>query len=74
VFVSYVLRLRSNYLAEGKFVGEVEGVATGHRFPVRSVEQLVAFVLETTGSEEAAARLGALAFDELDESRALESP
>ena len=64
VLVSYVIRLRSNYLADGKFVGEVEGVATGLRFPIQSLEQLVAFVLETTGSEEAAARNGALAIDE----------
>ena len=71
MFVSYVLRLRSNYLAEGKFVGEVEGVATGLRLPVRSAEELVAFVLETTRSEEAAAINGALA---LDEAMALDVP
>lgn len=64
MFVSYVLRLHSSYLAEGKFVGEVEGVATGLRLPVRSAEELVAFVLETTRSEEAAAINGALALDE----------
>jgi hypothetical protein len=71
VFVSYVLRLRSDHLAEGKFVGEVEGVATGLRLPVRSVEQLLDFVLESTRSEEAAARRGALA---LDDAEALEVP
>jgi hypothetical protein len=71
VLVPYILRLRSNYLAQGKFVGEVEGVATGQRIPIQSVEQLIAFVLETTGAEEAAARQGAFALEDAEVEDAL---
>jgi hypothetical protein len=51
VIVSYVLRVRPEGLRDGSFTGELEAVATGQRFRVRSVDELVAFVLETVGDE-----------------------
>jgi hypothetical protein len=56
MFVSYVLRVRPESLREGRFTGEVEAVATGQRFAVRSLDQLLSFVLETMGEETALAR------------------
>jgi hypothetical protein len=47
VFVSYVLRVRPEGLQDGRFSGEVEAVATGQRFAVRSLDELLAFVVET---------------------------
>jgi hypothetical protein len=58
MFVSYVLRVRPEGLGDGRFSGEVEAVATGQRFAVRSVEELVAFVLETVGEEMVLTRSG----------------
>jgi len=58
MFVSYVLRVRPEGLGDGRFAGEVEAVATGQRFAVRSVDELVAVVLETVGEEMALARSG----------------
>lgn len=58
MFVSYVLRVRPEGLSEGRITGEVEAVATGQRFAVRSVEELAAFVLETGGEELVLARSG----------------
>ena len=55
--VSYVLRLRQPGLRAGQFTGEIESVATGHSFPVASLSQLVAYVLETA-EEDAAALAG----------------
>ncbi|HEY6624665.1 MAG TPA: hypothetical protein VIX85_12575 [Acidimicrobiales bacterium] len=55
--VSYVLRLRQPSLRAGQFTGEIESVATGHSFPVASLSQLVAYVLETA-EEDAAALAG----------------
>ncbi len=49
MFVSYVLRVRPDGLPEGQFAGVVEAVATGRRHAVRSVDELLAFVLETAG-------------------------
>jgi hypothetical protein len=57
MFVSYVLRVRPEGLKEGRFAGEVEAVATGQRFAVRSVDELLAFVLETAGEEVAHSRV-----------------
>lgn len=51
MFVSYVLRVRPESLREGRFTGEVEAVTTGQRYAVRSLDQLLAFVLETMGEE-----------------------
>jgi len=51
MFVSYVLRLRPESVRDGRFVGEVEAVATGHRFAIRSLEQLAAFIRETVSEE-----------------------
>ena len=56
MFVSYVLRVRPQGLKEGRFTGEVEAVATGQRFTVRSVDELMAVVLETVGEEVALSR------------------
>jgi hypothetical protein len=56
MFVSYVLRVRPEGLKEGRLTGEVEAVATGQRFAVRSVDELMAFVLETVGEEMVLAR------------------
>jgi len=51
MFVSYVLRLRPEVLSEGRLAGEVEAVATGERFPVRSLDQIMAFVLDTADGQ-----------------------
>ncbi|HXW39477.1 MAG TPA: hypothetical protein VEJ44_07265 [Acidimicrobiales bacterium] len=51
MFVSYVLRVRPESLKDGRFAGEVEAVATGQRFAVRSADELLAFVLETAAEE-----------------------
>ena len=51
MFVSYVLRVRPESLKDGRFTGEVEAVATGQRYAVRSLDELLAFVLETMGEE-----------------------
>jgi hypothetical protein len=56
MFVSYVLRVRPDSLREGRFTGEVEAVATGQRYAVRSLDQLLSFVLETVGDEVVLAR------------------
>jgi hypothetical protein len=56
MFVSYVLRVRPESLREGRFTGEVEAVATGQRYAVRSLDQLLSFVLETMGEETVLAR------------------
>jgi hypothetical protein len=58
MFVSYVLRVRPEGVREGHFAGEIEAVATGQRFAVRSVDELVAFVLETVGEEMLLTRTG----------------
>ncbi len=60
--VSYVLRLRQPGLRAGQFTGEIESVATGHSFPVASLSQLVAYVLETAEEDAAvlAGRRGAI--------------
>jgi hypothetical protein len=51
MFVSYVLRLRPDSLGHGRFAGEVEAVATGQRYSVRSLEQVMEFVLDTMDDE-----------------------
>ncbi len=56
MFVSYVLRVRPESLSEGRFTGEVEAVGTGQRYAVRSVDELLSFVLETMGEELALTR------------------
>ena len=64
MFVSYVVRLRTPELARGAFAGEVEGVATGRRHKVTSLEQVGAFITETFSAEESAARSAVEHFDE----------
>ncbi len=56
MLISYVLRLHADELASGRVVGEVEAVASGQRFLVRSVEQMIAFLMETSQAEEASVR------------------
>lgn len=51
MFVSYVLRVRPETMREGRLTGEVEAVATGQRYAVRSLDELLAFVVETIGEE-----------------------
>jgi hypothetical protein len=61
VIISYVLRLRTDALADGCFVGEVEAVASGQRRSIASVEQLAAFVRSTMADQlsvSSAARAG----------------
>ena len=55
MFISYVLRLRPESVAGGRFLGEVEAVTTGQRFAVGSFDQLIAVVLETIVGEREAA-------------------
>ncbi|MHB1583256.1 MAG: hypothetical protein ACYCU7_08385 [Acidimicrobiales bacterium] len=49
--ISYVLRVRPESLDEGRVVGEVEAVASGQRYAVRSIEQVLAFLVETAEDE-----------------------
>ncbi|MGH9087469.1 MAG: hypothetical protein ACRDYZ_05070 [Acidimicrobiales bacterium] len=51
MLISYVLRLRPDALADGRFVGEIEAVTTRRRRSVRSVDQVASFVLQTTPTE-----------------------
>jgi hypothetical protein len=45
--ISYVVRLRPDALADGRFVGEIEAVTSRERTGIRSLEQLAAFILAT---------------------------
>lgn len=56
--ISYVLRLRPESLGEGRVVGEVEAVASGQRYAVRSIEQVLAFLIGTAEDEVARAQAG----------------
>jgi hypothetical protein len=47
MLISYVLRLRPDALADGRFVGEIEAVTSRQRSLVRNVDQVAAFVLST---------------------------
>ena len=47
MLISYVLRLRPDALADGRFVGEIEAVTSRQRTLVRTVDQVAAFVLAT---------------------------
>jgi hypothetical protein len=49
--ISYVLRLRSDALADGRFVGEIEAVSDAQRRVVRTIDQMAAFILETGRSQ-----------------------
>jgi hypothetical protein len=51
-----IRHFRPESLREGRFTGEVEAVATGQRHAVRSLDQLLSFVLETMGEETVLAR------------------
>lgn len=47
MLISYVVRLRSDALADGRFVGEIEAVTSRQRRSIRNIDQLAAFVLAT---------------------------
>jgi hypothetical protein len=47
MLISYVVRLRSDALSDGRFVGEIEAVTSRQRRSIRNIEQLAAFVLAT---------------------------
>jgi hypothetical protein len=51
MLISYVLRLRPDALAEGRFVGEIEAVTTRDRSSVRSLDQMTAFILAATPAQ-----------------------
>ena len=46
VIVSFVLRLRSKELAEGRITGEMEAVTTGERRAIRSIDEVNTFCTE----------------------------
>ena len=56
VLVSFVLRLRSDHLARGRLVGEVEDVESGAVHPLRGTAELVAFCQAVTGSRSSGGR------------------
>jgi hypothetical protein len=58
--ISYVLRVRPESLDEGRIVGEVEAVASGQRSAVRSIEQVLAFLVETAEDEVLRSRVARL--------------
>jgi hypothetical protein len=64
--ISYVLRLRSDALADGRFVGEIEAVSDAQRQVVRTIDQMAAFILETGRSQASEKRTVA----EADQTRA----
>ncbi len=47
-----MVRLRAAQLRRGALAGEVVAVASGRRYQVTSVEQLVAFLTRSCGEEE----------------------
>ncbi len=51
MLISYIVRLRSDALTEGRLVGEIEAVATRARTLVRSVDQVASFVLATAADQ-----------------------
>jgi hypothetical protein len=44
VLISYVLRLIPDEAAQGRIVGEVESVSTGHAGPIRDVTELIELI------------------------------
>lgn len=63
--ISYVLRLRPDELADGRFIGEVEAVTSRQRRHIRTIDQMVAFILATLASQVAATTTAAcVAIDE----------
>lgn len=49
--ISYVLRLRPEELADGRFVGEVEAVTSRQRRHIRTMDQMLTFILTTLASQ-----------------------
>ncbi|MGH9043503.1 MAG: hypothetical protein ACRDVP_01445 [Acidimicrobiales bacterium] len=56
MFVSYVLRVRPDAAEQGLLSGEVEAVTTGTRMTVRTMGDLISFVLATAPKEADSAR------------------
>lgn len=65
MFVSYVVRLQASELERGRIAGEVEGVASGRRFTVASIDQLAAFMIGAVTREQRLARQAATNLEEL---------
>lgn len=61
VFVSYVVRMNPSELERGRFVGEIEGVATGERRAVGSLQEMASSMLVTVVGEQRARSEGAAA-------------
>jgi hypothetical protein len=51
MLISYVVRLRSDALVDGRFVGEVEAVTSRQRRSIRNIDQLASFVLATMAGQ-----------------------
>jgi hypothetical protein len=51
MLISYVLRLRPDALANGRFAGEIELVSTRERRSVRALDQVATFIAETASSQ-----------------------
>lgn len=49
--ISYVLRLRPDALADGRFVGEIEAVSSQERTRIRTLDQMALFILDTVDSQ-----------------------
>ena len=49
--ISYVLRLRPDALADGRFVGEIEAVSSQERTRIRTIDQMTGFILATMESQ-----------------------
>ncbi|HVX22210.1 MAG TPA: hypothetical protein VHB02_12730 [Acidimicrobiales bacterium] len=47
MLISYVLRLHSDALAEGRFVGEIEAVVSEERGPFVTIAQMTDFIMDT---------------------------
>ena len=58
MLVSYVIRLVSEELAEGRIVGDAEAVATGERKAIRGPDELLAFCMNTLEHSEVPPRAG----------------
>ena len=51
MLISYVLRLRPDALASGRFAGEIEAVSTRDRRSIRALDQVTSFIIETAPAQ-----------------------
>lgn len=63
--ISYVVRLRPDALADGRFVGEIEAVTSQQRRSIRTIDQMAAFILATMPGQVSAASTARLLSAEL---------